>query len=409
MKQILTIDRLGRQGDGIAETVAGQIFVPYALPGETVEAEGAGERRKLAAVLEPSPGRAEPVCRHFGTCGGCQMQHMERSAYLAWKRSLVAEALEREGIETELRPILPFGDHARRRVVFTGIRAGARPLLGFSERGSNRVVDLAQCPVLLPEIERAIPMLRELAGILSPRKDVMKLSVVACQNGLDVAASNGKPTPERAKQQAIEIAARAGFARLTLDGETLIAPRPPVLAIGKALVTPPPEAFVQAVAEAEAAMAGLVTGHLQGAKHAADLFAGFGAFALRMAENSTVLAVESSAAALDALTRGWRETGGRLKELRTERRDLFRSPVTAEELKKTGGLVFDPPRAGAEAQARQIAASAVPLVAAVSCNAVTLARDLRILANGGYRLLSVTPVDQFLYTPHVEAVALLER
>lgn len=409
MSETLTIARLGRHGDGVADTAAGPVFVPFALPGETVEAKGTGEKRALARVLAPSPDRAEPVCRHFGTCGGCQMQHMARAPYLAWKRSLVAEALAREGIETDLRPILAFGDHARRRVVFTAIRSGPRMLLGFSQAGSNKVVDLAQCPVLIPAIEAAIPLLRELCQHLGHPKGAMKLSVVACSNGLDIAASNGILTPEKARQRAIALAVSADVARLSLNGETLIAPRRPALSVGKALVTLPPEAFVQAVAEAEEAMAGLAVAHLVGVKQAADLFSGFGAFALRMAEHAPVLAAESNAAALDALTRAWKETGGALKEIRTARRDLFRSPVTADELKKTGGVIFDPPRAGAEAQARELAASKVERIAAVSCNPVTLARDLRILADDGYKVLSVTPVDQFLYTPHVEAVALVGR
>jgi 23S rRNA (uracil1939-C5)-methyltransferase len=282
-------------------------------------------------------------------------------------------------------------------------------LFGFSQRGSNKIVDLKECPVLLPTIEKSIPSLRQLAAIVSPRRGTMKLSVIACSNGLDIAASNGVFTAEPARSKAASLAIAEGWARLTLNGETLIETQRPLLACGIALVTPPPQAFVQAVAAAEEAMAQLVCGHLAGARHCADLFSGFGAFALRLAVNSTVLAVESSAPALAALDRAWRETGGRLKAVSTLRRDLFSAPLTAAEMKKIDGVVFDPPRAGAEAQAHEIARSAVPLVAAVSCNPVTLARDLKILHDGGYRIERVTPLDQFTHTPHVEAVALLRR
>ncbi len=409
MTQTLNIDHLGRQGDGIAQTAAGLAFVPFGLPGETIVVSGANDKLAVERIEVASPARSEPICRHFGTCGGCQMQHLAQTAYLEWKQGLLVEALAREGIEMPLMPVISFGAHLRRRVVFTAMRGPKSGLLGFSQRGSITLVDLSQCPVLLPQIEAAFSALRQLGALLSPKKGTMKLSVVACENGLDVAAANGGFTPEPSRQQAISIAAQHGFARLSLNGETLIELSRPIIACGRAKVTPPPEAFVQAVAGAEDAMASLVTQHLAPAKSVADLFSGFGTFALRLAENSTVLAVESSGAALDALDRAWRETGGGLKATTTLKRDLYRNPLTAEEMKKTGGVVFDPPRAGALEQAAELAKSKVPLVAAVSCNPVSLARDLRVLLDGGYRLKSITPVDQFVFTPHLEAVALLER
>jgi 23S rRNA (uracil1939-C5)-methyltransferase len=405
----LEIDRLGRQGDGIAETADGPAYIPFTLPGEIVSASGSGARRRLEAVLRAAPERIDPVCRHFGTCGGCQLQHFEQKAYLEWKQGLVGEALAREAIETDLKPIVAFAAHQRRRVIFTAIRAQNRILLGFSERSTTRIADISQCPVLLPEIEVRLQSLRTLAGILAPRKGVMKLAVLACDNGLDISASNGTFTPEKARQQAIAEAGRAGFLRLSLDCETLIEFERPIITIGRARVSPPPDAFVQAVAGAEEAMATLVTGHCRDARLAADLYSGFGAFALRMAEHSLVHAAESSGAAIHALDRAWRETGGVLKAIRAERRDLERRPLMSEELKGVDAVVFDPPRAGAEIQCRELAKAKVARIAAVSCNPVTLARDLRILVDGGYRVLSVTPVDQFVFTPHVEAVALIER
>ncbi|MCU0790438.1 MAG: RNA methyltransferase [Nitratireductor sp.] len=406
MSETLRIERLGRQGDGIAEDGS---FVSFALPSETVTVSGSGERRKLEAVTLPSPQRVAPLCRHFGTCGGCQMQHLAFDQYLEWKRGLVTEALVREGIDTEVKPIVSFGAHQRRRVIFTAIRAEGRMLLGFSQKQTNRITDLAQCPVLLPQIEGRLAEFRELCGILAPKKGTMKLTVLACDNGLDIAASNGGFTPEKARQAAIAFAGQKGFLRLSLNGETLIEFSRPLLTIGKAQVSPPPEGFVQAVAGAEEAMARLAMAHLAGARHVADLFSGFGAFALRLAEHSIVHAADSSGAAIAALDRAWRETGGALKALKAERRDLYRRPLMADELAKTDGVVFDPPRAGAEEQARELARSKVARIVAISCNPVTLARDLRILADGGYRVKSVTPIDQFVFTPHVEAVAEVER
>ncbi len=263
--------------------------------------------------------------------------------------------------------------------------------------------------MLLPQIEAQLAELRELCAILAPKKGTMKLTALACDNGMDIAAGNGGFTPDKAKQAAIAFAGAKGWLRLALNGETLIEFSRPLLSIGKAQVSPPPEGFVQAVAGAEEAMARLALSHLSGSRHVADLFCGFGTFALRMAEHSTVLAADSSGAAIAALDRAWRETGGALKALKAERRDLYRRPLMAEELAKTDGVVFDPPRAGAEEQARELARSKVGRIAAISCNPVTLARDLRILVDGGYRVKAVTPIDQFVFTPHVEAVAELER
>ncbi|MEZ5871856.1 MAG: class I SAM-dependent RNA methyltransferase [Nitratireductor sp.] len=399
------ITRLGALGDGIAETAEGPKHFPFTLPGETVRQNDGGN----VEIIAPSPERVAAICRHFGICGGCQMQHLARDAYLDWKRDLVTQALAREGLTPPMRQIAGFGEGLRRRVVFTAIRAGNGILFGFSRKGSNRIVDVGECPVLLPQIVARLKTLKRLSAILATRKDVMKISVLACSNGLDVSANNGSITTEKTKMEAIALAASEGFARLSLNGETLIETLRPVLDTGLAQVSPPPGAFVQAVEGAELAMADLVVAHLGDCKSIADLFCGQGAFALRLAKNAAIYAAESEAAPLAALDRAWRETGGRLKQVTTEKRDLFRRPVMAAELKRFDGVVFDPPRAGAEAQCRELAKSTVKRIAAVSCNAKTMARDLRILVDGGYRLISVTPIDQFVFTSHVEAVALLER
>jgi len=407
MSRELTIDRLGRQGDGIADTESGPVYLPFTLPGERVAVSGT--RPKLEAILAPSPERREPVCRHFGTCGGCQMQHLAPEPYREWKRGLLIDALAREGIATAIDPLVTFPTASRRRAVFTAARSGKGVSFGFLMRDSPNLVDIAQCPVLAPALAVKLDALRGLANVLAPSRGVLKLAVLACDNGLDVALSLPGRPPQRQADRALALAGQAGLARLSVNGEIIAEFRRPVLACGMAFVSPPPDAFAQAVAGAEAAMAVLATGHLAGCKRVADLFCGFGAFALRLAERSEVLAADSDAASIAALERAWRETGGRLKRLTAEKRDLFRRPLTAAEMKAFDGVLFDPPRAGAEEQARQIAASKVGRVVAISCNPVTLARDLRILLDGGYRLTSITPIDQFAFTPHVEAVALLER
>lgn len=409
MSTALTIDHLGAQGDGVARTAGGQVFVPFTLPGERVTAAMGNNRADLLAVLDPSPERVAPACRHFGTCGGCALQHMAMPAYLAWKRDKVVAALKGRGIDAPVGDIVACPLHSRRRVVFAVRRTERGMLLGYNQALSHQIVDIEECPISVPAIVSSLGALRELARILANTGDAFRMAVTATATGLDIELREAGKLPDDARNAASRFAMDTGFARVSFDGEIVIEPKKPVLMAGDVPVTPPPGAFVQAVAGAEEAMAARVTDHLRKAKNVADLFCGWGTFALRLAKRSQVHAVEADAPALAALDRAFRFAEG-LKMVTTEKRDLFRRPLTFKELDaRFDGLVFDPPRAGAEDQARQIARSKVPYVAAVSCNPVTLARDLEILIAGGYTLKSVTPVDQFLWSPHVEAVALLEK
>ncbi len=404
----LTINRLGAQGDGIADTPRGPVYVPFTLPGETVNAAVEKDRGALIAVLEASPERIEPACRHFGECGGCTLQHLRADAYHAFKRERVADALRRDRVDNAPLDLVACAPESRRRVVFGARRTIGGMLLGFHRMHSAQIIDIGECPVAAPQIVQALPALRALASIVCQTDKPFHIAVTATETGLDIAFTDSGKLPDQARREASHTAMTSRVARLTVDGDIVVEAVRPEIRFGTALVSPPPGGFLQAVASSEAAMADLVTNHLARAKKAADLFSGSGAFALRLAARSEVHAVEGDAAALAALDRGFRQTAG-LRRVTTERRDLFRRPLTFKELNGFDGVVFDPPRAGAEDQARQIARSDVPLVAAVSCNPATLARDLRILVDGGYRLDSVTPVDQFLWSGHVEAVALLSK
>ncbi|MCO5144683.1 MAG: class I SAM-dependent RNA methyltransferase [Aquamicrobium sp.] len=409
MSAILDIARLGGQGDGVADMENGPVFVPFALPGERVNVALGGKRADLVSVLDASPLRVEPACRHFTSCGGCAMQHLEDDAYRGWKRSLLVEALRAKGIDIEVDPLVSCPPHSRRRAALTAKRTESGILLGFNAALSHRIVDIEECPVMEPELVAALPLLRRLAGLVARTNDAFRFSVTRTASGLDVAVQGSGRLEGKARQAAIEFSIANGIARLTVDGEIVIEPKKPAIMVGDVSVSPPPGAFLQAVAEAESAMVGLVAGHLGKAKRVADLFAGIGTFALRLARQSEVHAVEGDMAALAALDRAFRFGQG-LKKVTVEKRDLFVRPLTFKELDASfAGLVFDPPRAGAEAQAAQIARSQVRLVAAVSCNPLTLARDLSILIAGGYQLKRVVPVDQFLWSPHLEAVALLEK
>lgn len=409
MSSVVTIDRLGGQGDGIAGTPDGPVYVPYALPGEKVNVARGGRKADIVALLEASPLRVEPVCRHFGTCGGCALQHLQAEAYRDWKRDRLIEALRGHAIDCVVDELVPGTPGARRRAAFTARKVDRGVILGFNASQSHTIVDIEECPVLLPSIVGALDMLRELAAIVATTAKPFRMTVTQTASGLDVAFEDSGPLEGSRRREAVDFCVGTALARLSVDGEIVVEPKKPVIMVDDIAVAPPPGAFLQAVEEAEHAMAGLVGDHLGKAKRVADLFAGIGTFALRLAKGRDVHAVEGDAPALASLDRAARFGAG-LRKVTTEKRDLFQRPMTWKELDAGfDGLVFDPPRAGAEAQARQIARSQVRRVAAVSCSPVTLARDLRILIDGGYRLSRVVPIDQFLWSPHLEAVALLEK
>lgn len=405
----LTISELGAQGDGVATTPAGPVYVPYVLAGEQVQAEVKGDRGRLVAVLQPSPERVAPICRHFAHCGGCALQHMERGAYLAWKRDQVVAAFSARGIEAPVGYVASVGLGARRRVALSGRRTGRGIMLGFHEAKGHDIVDLHECPVTASAIVRALPSLKRLIEPLASRKLPVRLTVTLAGNGLDVAIEDvpGNLTAEMHEWLA-RAAGQAKLARLTLGGDTIYQSTIPAVRFGTANVVLPPRAFLQAASAGEAEMVRIVTTALAGSKRIADLFCGLGTFTFPLATTAQVLAIDGDRQAVTALENAAKRTPG-LKPITIKVRDLFREPLSPRELAGLDGVVFDPPRAGAALQASALAKSDVKMIAAVSCNPGTLARDARILIDGGYTLERVTPIDQFLYSPHVEAVAVFKR
>ena len=408
----LTISKVGPFGDGICDTPAGAIYVAYALPGETVEVrqwQGHPDRRHLIAVETASPDRIAPICPHFGICGGCALQHWAPEAYRQWKRALVVDALARVGLRAATDDLIDAHGEGRRRAVFHA-RRGARDLLevGFAARRSHQVVAIDRCPVLAPSLAGAIPAAWAIAEQISDMRKPLDIQITATEAGLDVDVRGSGPLSAMQVGRLAGVAQRHGLARLTRHGEIVAQRASPTVRMGRANVALPPGAFLQATSAGDIALAQLVETHCAGAVLAADLFCGVGPFALRLAEHARVRAVDGDAAAIAALQQAGRSTQG-LKPIEAQVRDLFRQPLRPDELKAFDAVVFDPPRQGAEAQARALATSAVAKIVAVSCNPVSFARDARILVDGGYRLARVTPVDQFLYSAHVEVVALLSR
>ena len=408
----LTISRLGHRGDGIADTPAGPVYVPFALPGETVTVEpvaGHPDRRHLDHVDRPSHERAAPICKHFTQCGGCAMQHWSLAEYHLWKRGLVAEALSAAGVIAPVAYIIDAHGQGRRRAVLHA-RRGVRDVLevGFTAPRAHHIVAINRCPVLAPELGGAIAAAWAIAEILKPADKPLDIQVTATDSGMDVDVRGSGPLNSGRTTALAGVAEKHKLARITRHGELVAQAAQPLMKIGRAQVPLPPGAFLQATAEGEATLARLVLEHVGAAKHVADLFCGIGTFALRLAERARVTAADSDASAVKALERAAANTSG-LKAVEAQTRDLFRRPLMAAELKGFDAVVFDPPRQGAEAQARELVKSSVPMVVAVSCDTTSFARDARILVNGGYKLVSVTPVDQFRYSFHVEMVGKFER
>ncbi|TYC52781.1 class I SAM-dependent RNA methyltransferase [Rhodobacterales bacterium] len=404
----IEITELGHRGDGIAATENGPVYVADALPGELVRAEIVDGRARNATIIRISPDRVPPVCQHYARCGGCSVQHLAEAPYLAWKRTLVEKALAGRGIDVPVSDTLPATSGGRRRAVLTATRAGRMTLLGYHEKASHRLVDVLECPVLDPAIVAALPGLRELAAQALPKKGDLRVSVLLTTTGLDVGLENADKGYERRIPALSQKTVELNLARLSVNGEVILEVRPPVLDMAGTALTAAPGGFAQATLEAEHVLSELVLQGAGKAKTVADLFSGVGTFAIRLARQANVHAVEGDAAAIAAFDKALRRASA-LKKVTHERRDLFRRPLMREELDAFDAVVFDPPRAGAQAQAEQLAASKVGTIVAVSCNPATLARDLRLLIDGGYTLQSVTPVDQFHYSPHIEVVAVLKR
>jgi 23S rRNA (uracil1939-C5)-methyltransferase len=406
----LVITQVGHRGDGIADGADGPIYVPYALPGETVETEpwpGHPDRRRVVRVDAPSPERIAPVCPHFGTCGGCALQHWETGRYRAWKRDLLVTALRQAGIETAVDALIDAHGEGRRRAVFHA-RRGSKDVLqvGFAALSAHHIVPIDRCPILAPGLDGALGAAWAIAEALGPAKP-LDIQATATEGGLDIDVRGSGPLAPAQSVALARLADGRRLARLTRHGELIARRTQPTVRMGRATVPLPPGAFLQATAAGEEALARLVADRVAGARSVADLFCGVGPFALRLAERAKVTAADSDEDAIAALREAAKTPG--LKPVTAERRDLFRRPFLPQELEKLDVVVFDPPRQGAEAQARALAASKVPMIVAVSCNAATFARDAKILVGGGYRVASVTPVDQFRYSAHVEIVAQLVR
>jgi 23S rRNA (uracil1939-C5)-methyltransferase len=406
--QRLVIERLGSRGEGVAMLHERRVFVPYALAGEIVTAQVDGEHGRLVDIVEASPQRIAPICPHFADCGGCAVQTLRADAYAEWKRGLVESALANAGLKLEVAPLVDAHGAGRRRVTFHARFDSGQASVGFMAARSHRIVEIDSCPLLAPELDGALIAARAIAAVLAPRGKPLDIAVTATLGGLDIELRGAGPLIDEETSALITVADAHDLARLTNHGRLIVLRRAPQIKIGEATLTLPAGAFLQATQRGEAEIAARVLKATAKARVVADLFCGVGAFALLLAQRAKVKAYDSDGSAIAAMRAAAQAAQG-LRALEGIERDLYARPLSASELNDFDAIVFDPPRAGAAAQAAEIARSEIPIVVAVSCHAQSFARDAAILLKGGFVIREIAPLDQFRYAAHVEIVAVFEN
>ncbi|CAA7621341.1 putative enzyme [Candidatus Terasakiella magnetica] len=419
----LVVEEVGARGDGIARLDGEAVYIPFTVAGDRVQARIEGRRADgltaaLVEVLDRGPGRAEPVCPHFGRCGGCTLQHLDDGLYGTWKHGLLRTQLARQGLGgVQVNALVRVPPASRRRAVFAFFRRGGKTALGYNARGSHTVIDLERCPLLEPALVAFLPALRGMLSEVVPDGTSGDVVVTQTEGGLDVLVEAEARLDLADRERLAAFAETGDLARLHWRkpgggfAEPIARRRPALIHFGGVAVEPSPGAFLQPTRGGELAIAELVLNAVGTASPVADLYAGCGSFTVPLSRRGPVHAVEGEQGPMAALDAAIRRDG---LGITVEVRDLARRPLAPHELKAFQAVVLDPPRAGAGAQAAELAriadAKAGPhLLVMVSCNPATLARDLRVLADGGWQVQEVTPIDQFPWSGHLEAVAVLRR
>lgn len=393
-----TIVRVAALGDGVSEDGR---HVPLAAPGDTVRADGS---------VAPGPHHQTPPCRHFPRCGGCQLQHLDDESYAQFLTDRVQGALAGQGLEATIRAPMVSPPHSRRRATLHAERRGSQIVLGYAEAGSHALIDLAECPVLHPDLAAMLQPLRQLLGVLMTGKRGVDVHLALVDQGIDMVVIGVEAAGLVAAEAISAFGAAYRLARLAIDDrdrpEVRWEPDTVTVTFGGAVVAVPPGAFLQATEHGEAVLLAAVKEMVGTPATLADLFAGLGTFALGVAPRAKVYAAEASRDAIAAL-KSAAARAGRL--LVTEHRDLYRRPLTVAELNRFEAIVLDPPRAGAREQAEALAACEADVIAYVSCNPSSFARDAKVICAGGFQLDWVQPVGQFRWSTHVELVARFRR
>ncbi len=400
----LRIADMGRKGEGIAHHEGRTFFVPGTLAGEEVRATGEGDRLTAVEITQASPDRIAAFCKHYQRCGGCQLQHWRDEPYRAWKIANVEQQLAARGLAHKVSTLIDAHGSGRRRVSVHVRRKDGVVTAGFMAARSHALLDIDACPILVPELSRSFGIARGLGARLGD----CDVSLTSTATGVDASVKAERKVLQQEYARLAGLIPDLALARLSVNGELIATAATPRIKMGRADVALPPGSFLQATAEGEATLARLVVEGMGKFKSAADLFCGIGPFAFRLAERGKVEAYDNDRAAITSLNAAAKSTPS-LKPIIGAARDLFREPLVANEMKTFDAVVFDPPRSGAEAQARQLAKSKVKTVVAVSCDAGSFARDAEILVGSGYRLTTLTAVDQFKWSSHIEVVAVFVR
>jgi 23S rRNA (uracil1939-C5)-methyltransferase len=389
--------RVAGRGEGV--TADGR-FVAYAAPGDQVDEAGA---------ITPGPHHQAPPCRHFPECGGCQLQHLDDSAWAGFITDRISAALAQHKLKAEIRAPLLSPPRTRRRATLHAERRGRQVLLGFTGQGSHNLIDLQECHVLDPALFALLAPLRGLLAALLPTSRRINVHLARADQGVDVLLDGLEAEGLAAAEAITAFAHRHQLARFSIDeglGPTARwEPDPVTITLGGVPVPFPPANFLQATPEGEAALVATVQEIVGNAGTVADLFAGLGTFTFAF-PRAKVYAAE---AARDSILSLKAAAGPARRMVFADHRDLFRRPVTSADLDKFEAVVLDPPRAGAREQVGEIAKARTPVLAYVSCNPSTFARDAEILCEGGYRLDWIQPVGQFRWSTHVELAARFSR
>lgn len=409
----LTVDRLGPKGDGVAIFPKGSVFVDRTAPLDEVSVrifqDKAGiTRGEVVKLLTPSPYRQKPPCPHFDSCGNCTLQHLNLEFYQFWKNETVKESLKKAGLHTKtfLKPIFLEGQN-RRRITFTALNERGKITLGYYQRRSKQITTINQCEIALPDLFVFKDSLKPFLKYLLTPSTPIDISLQWVSGKLDIVISGLKLS---AKNEKIlkEISQLHPVARLSLKNETkinvLFNNHPLRKSFGEIQVNLPPGAFLQPTQEGEEALVKTVMAALPEGKQFADLFSGCGTFSGAMLSRGSVDSFESSNSAVKSLSEATRNF-----PLKVYRRDLFKNPIRHQDLNRFDAIVFDPPRAGCEEQAHEMALSKCKTLIGVSCNPATFARDAKILVRGGYQLQSLQVIDQFLWSHHVELVGVFKK
>lgn len=418
MNQKITIDQLGGRGDGISHENGKPLYVPYTVPGDVIDVKVNGSKGRLRHIHEKSPHRAEPVCDHFTRCGGCMLQHVSDDYYQDWKAGLVSTALVNQGVENAVvKPLLASPLHSRRRTTFQAIgREGSDIVLGYAEKGSHNLIDIEMCPILVTDIVNIIEPLKAFLKKLLDKKQRMTIQITSGDNGLDVVFKGKGEVDLNLRMDLAEFADANDLARISWFDTSLKKPyyemlaerRKPYVTFEGNKVFFPEGAFLQATKQGEGALINAMLEGISGANRVVDLFSGCGTFSIAAANQASVHAVENNEEMLSALKNSANIMTG-IKQVTTELRDLFLRPLLPHELNKYDVAIIDPPRAGAKHQMAEIINSDIKKLVMISCNPITFSRDVQDLAKAGFRMGAVTPVDQFLYSSHLEIISVFDR